>query len=73
MKKKSFLNYNIDLKKINESIEEFKSFSVAKQREMLIEMLNKNQLYVSLSEIGDKTFSVERKDEKINHNFFQSK
>jgi len=71
MKKKSFLNYNVDLKKINESIQEFKSFSVAKQKRILLEMLNKNQLYVNLSEVKDKNFKVSEKDKDINKEFYK--
>jgi adenine-specific DNA-methyltransferase len=67
------LNYNIDLKKINETIEEFKSFSIAKQKEIILEMLNKNQLYVNLSEIADKEFGVSENDRAINNDFYGNK
>jgi adenine-specific DNA-methyltransferase len=71
MKKKSFLEYNVDLKKINESIQEFKSFSVAKQKRILFGMLNKNQLYVNLSEIEDKNFEIRKEDKEINKKFYK--
>ncbi|MDD5463606.1 MAG: site-specific DNA-methyltransferase [Candidatus Moranbacteria bacterium] len=71
MKKRSFLNYNIDLKKINETIEEFKSFSIARQKEILLEMLNKNQLYVNLSEIKDKEFEIGDNEMKLNEKFYE--
>lgn len=70
MKEKSFLNWNVDLKAVNESLEEFKTFSIGKQKEILLEMLNKNQLYVNLSEIKDVTYKISEDDKKVNGEFY---
>jgi len=71
MKKKSFLNYNVDIKKFDETIDEFKKLSLAKQQRILFDFLNKNQLYVGLSEIEDVEFEVEEGDKKLNGEFYK--
>lgn len=71
MKKKSFLNYNIDIKKFDETIDEFKKFPLAKQKRTLFNLLNKNQLYVNLSEIEDKDFKVGDGNKKVNKEFYK--
>ena len=72
MKKKSFLNYNVDIKKFNESIDEFKKLPFSKQRRILFDILNKNQLCVNLSEIEDGDFKVGAEDKKINKGFYDN-
>ncbi|HPW67601.1 MAG TPA: site-specific DNA-methyltransferase, partial [Salinivirgaceae bacterium] len=47
MKAKSFLNYNVDIKKQEEHIDDFKALSLKEQKQHLCELLDKNQLYVN--------------------------
>ncbi len=70
MKAKSFLNYNVDIKKFDETIDEFKKLPLAKQQRTLFDLLNKNQLYVNLSEIEDKEFKIGEEDKKMNKEFY---
>ena len=70
MKEKSFLNYNVDIKKFDASLDEFKKFPLAKQKRTLLDFLNKNQLYVNLSEIEDREFRVGEGDKKMNRGFY---
>ncbi len=72
MKEKAFLNYNVDIKKFDEMIDEFKKLPVTKQKHTLLEILNKNQLYINLSEIHDKEFKGSAEDKKINKNFYSN-
>lgn len=72
MKEKSFLNYNVDIKKIDETINEFKKLPFTKQQHILFNLLNKNQLYVNLSEIKDKEFKVGEEDKKMNNEFYKN-
>ena len=71
MKEKSFLNYNIDIKAQDENIEEFKSFDLAKQKVLLVEILDKNQMYVNLSSMEDAEFEVTDEEKKITSDFYQ--
>jgi adenine-specific DNA-methyltransferase len=73
MKAKSFLNYNVDIQKQEEHIEEFKTLALEEQKQHLVELLDKNQLYVNLSSLNDKDFSVSDEEKKGTKDFYQLK
>ena len=73
MKVKSFLNYNVDLKQREEDIEKFKQLALSQQKEHLVELLDKNQLYVNLSSINDEDFKVNKEEKQVTNNFYQIK
>jgi len=73
MKAKSFLNYNVGIKKQDEHIEEFKALSLAEQKQHLCELLDKNQLYVNLSSINDADFACTEEEKKVTQDFYQIK
>lgn len=73
MKAKSFLNYNVDIKKQNEHIEEFKALTLQEQKQHLCEILDKNQLYVNLSSLNDADFACTDEEKKITQDFYQIK
>jgi len=66
-----FLNYDLDIKRFNDNQDEFKKLPLDKQKKLLLEMLNKNQLYVNLSEIDDVQFKVSREDKELNKKFYK--
>ncbi len=71
IKEHSFLNYNVDIKKQEEHIEEFKQLSIEEQKQHLVEILDKNQLYVNLSSMNDKDFEVSEEEKQITKDFYQ--
>mgnify|MGYP001047182921 FL=1 len=73
MKAKSFLNYNVDIQKQDEHIEEFKKLELVQQKKHLIELLDKNQLYVNLSSLNDKQFACTKVEKEVTQNFYQLK
>ena len=73
MKAKSFLNYNIDIKKQEEHLEDFKALSLTEQKQHLCELLDKNQLYVNLSSINDSDFACTEEEKKVTKDFYQVK
>lgn len=73
MKAKSFLNYNVDLQKQEAHIEDFKALTLEEQKQHLVELLDKNQLYVNLSSLNDKDFSVSAEEKKVTKDFYQLK
>lgn len=72
MKARSFLNYNLDIKKQQEHIEEFKALKLAEQKKHLVEILDKNQLYVNLSSMNDKDFKVTEEEKKVTKDFYKN-
>ena len=73
MKSKSFLNYNVDIRKQDEHLEEFKSLDLITQKQHLCELLDKNQLYVNLSSLEDCDFACSEEEKKITRDFYQIK
>ena len=73
MKNKSFLNYNVDIKKQEEHIEEFKALTLAEQKQHLCELLDKNQLYVNRSSLEDKIFECTEEEKQITNDFYGAK
>jgi adenine-specific DNA-methyltransferase len=70
LKDNTFLSWKIDLKIFDENAKDFANLSVTDQKKFLIECLDKNQLYVNLSEIEDKEYRVSYEDIKLNKEFY---
>ena len=81
--KNSFLNWYINPEVPEEAVKDFIligqsanskqqeiSEGLEKQKRLLVELLNKNQLYVNLSEMDDKDFQVSSEDKRLNNLFF---
>lgn len=73
MKEKSFLNYNIDIKRQEDHLEEFKTLSLENQKRHLCELLDKNQLYVNLSSLNDENFKCTPEEKNVTKDFYQIK
>lgn len=73
MKAKSFLNYNVDIQRQEQHIEDFKALSLQEQKQHLCELLDKNQLYVNLSSLKDENFACTPEEQKITKAFYQLK
>jgi len=73
MKARSFLNYNVDIKKQKEHIEDFKALSLQEQKQHLCELLDKNQLYVNLSSLNDADFKCSEEEKKVTEDFYKIK
>jgi adenine-specific DNA-methyltransferase len=71
MKAKSFLYYNVDIKKQDEHLEEFKSLSLDEQKQHLCEVMDKNQLYVNLSSLNDADFACTEEEKNVTKDFYQ--
>lgn len=70
MKGKSFLSYRVKINEMDKNIDDFIELSLEQQKKLLVEVLDKNHLYVNLSEIDDETYNVSDKDNKINKKFY---
>ncbi len=71
MKTKSFLNYNVNLKKQEEHINEFKQLTLEMQKHHLLTLLDKNQLYVNLSSLNDQDFEITTIEKQVTADFYQ--
>ena len=73
--KNSFLNWYVNSETPENAITDFIEIGKAengleKQKKLLAELLNKNQLYVNLSEIDDADFKVSKEDKELNRLFY---
>ncbi len=73
--KNSFLNWYVNPEIPEEAVNNFMEIGrfengLEKQKKLLAELLNKNQLYVNLSEIDDEDFKVSEDDKKLNQSFY---
>ena len=67
----SFLNWYVNEQMPQEAVEDFIAIGdVEKQKHLLVELLDKNQLYVNLSEIEDADFAVSEEDKTLNKKFY---
>lgn len=77
----SFLNWYVDPEMPEEAIKDFEAIGkedpstgsgrgFEKQKKLLAELLDKNQLYVNLSEIDDAQFKVSKEDKALNKAFY---
>ena len=67
-KMSSFLSYRIDSKKLKEK--EFLELSFAEQKQLLLEIIDNNNLYVNYNNIDDSTYSISEQDKKLNKEFY---
>ncbi|MBT3721436.1 site-specific DNA-methyltransferase [archaeon] len=65
-----FLNYDVEIKKFNDNKKDLENMKLKQQKDILVEMLNKNQLYVNLSEIEDSQFKVSKEDKELNKKWY---
>ncbi|WP_212573666.1 site-specific DNA-methyltransferase [Streptococcus sp. 11-4097] len=67
-KKSSFLSYRVDPKKLKKS--EFEKLSLAEQKQVLLELVDNNNLYVNYSEIDDSDYGILLEEKKLNKDFY---
>ena len=73
MKEKSFIAYNIDIKAQEASIDEFKQLDLEQQKQLLCEILDKNQLYVNVSDMNDIRFKTTDEERSVTNAFYSQK
>ena len=71
----SFLNWYVNAEIPEDAVKDFTEIGkdengLEKQKKLLAELLDKNQLYVNLSEIDDADFGVSEADKALNREFY---
>ncbi len=68
----SFLNWYVNEETPQDAVDDFIAINnVEKQKHLLTELLDKNQLYVNLSEVEDVDFNVSVEDKVLNGEFYK--
>lgn len=73
MEKTAFLSYKIDPKTVSANAKNFAELKISDQKKFLIECLDKNELYINLTEIDDKDYGISKENRALNNEFYNSK
>lgn len=71
MKATDYLNYKVDVKEVDANAESFDGLSLEDQKRFLIECLDKNLLYVALSDIDSNEYDVTEEDRRLTREFYR--
>ncbi|WP_240377295.1 site-specific DNA-methyltransferase [Bacillus piscicola] len=71
MKKAAYLNFKVDLEKVTAENENFQELSLEEQKDVLIQVLDLNQLYLNYSEIEDSQYDISDSVKAFNYSFYQ--
>ena len=69
VKNSSFLSYRVETKKLKR--EEFTQLSLGEQKQLLVELIDQNNLYVNYSDIDDVDNNVPDKEKELNRQFYK--
>jgi len=69
-KKSSFLSYKVNPRLIDTKDKDFKKLSITEKKKILLDLVDKNYLYVNYSDIDNADFKVSEEDKKLNKQFY---
>ena len=65
-----FINYKFDAEEFEKNIAEFYELTFDNQKKLLIELLDKNLLYVNYYDIDDEEYKISDADKKFTRSFY---
>jgi adenine-specific DNA-methyltransferase len=71
MEEEAFLSYKVDSSKLKEISKGLEQLSLDDQKAILIDLLDKNNLYIPYSEIQDKTYAIDETERLLNDYFYR--
>jgi adenine-specific DNA-methyltransferase len=71
MKESAYLNFKVDLERVSSKDKGYNALSLEEKKEVLIQVLDMNQLYLSYSEIEDEQYKIPEDIKVFNHSFYQ--
>src|SRR5699024_2864826 len=70
MKESAYLNFKVDLERVSSKDEEYNNLSLEEKKEVLIQTIDMNQLYLSYSEMEDEQYNIPEDVKAFNHSFY---
>lgn len=70
MQDKAQLSYKVDVKTINAIVDDFKLLSLEEQKQFLLGIIDKNQLYINYTEIDDVDYQCSDEEKTLNNAFY---
>ena len=71
MKETGYLNYKISISTIDENANSFDALSLENQKRFLVECLDKNLLYIPVSEVDSNEYSLSEDDKRLTKEFYK--
>lgn len=65
-----FISYKVNPKDIDTASEDFTALSLDDKKRLLMELLDKNQLYINYCDMEDETFAVSEEDKAFTKSFY---
>ena len=70
MQNTGFISYKVNPRDIDTSATEFATLSVEDKKKILLELLDKNQLFVNYCDIEDESFAISDEDKAFTKSFY---
>ena len=68
-----YVNDNADFREIHKSMDEFRNLSLDDQKTLMCKLVDKNMLYVNLSDMEDSEFGITNEEKEFNRSFYKQK
>jgi adenine-specific DNA-methyltransferase len=68
--KTDFISYKVSPAAINENADNFEELTIEEKKQLIIELLDKNMLYVNLCDINDEDFAISEADKNFTNSFY---
>lgn len=68
--KTGFISYKVNPKDIDTNPEDFSKLSIDDKKRLLMELIDKNQLYVNYCDIDDETYGISEEDKSFTKSFY---
>ena len=70
IKNNKFISYQVDINDFDKNINDFKELSIENKKLFLLEVLDKNYLYVNYCDVDDENFKVPEEDKLVTKSFY---
>ena len=71
LKDNQFVSYRVDINKVENNKKGFLALTEDKKRKLLIDIIDKNMLYVNYCDIEDEAYNVSQNDKLFNNSFYK--
>jgi len=73
MQEAGFISYKVYPKALDDQMRDFSKLPLEGQKQFMLEILDKNYLYIDYSEIDDKSYGITDLEKTLNHKFYGMK
>lgn len=68
-----FVSETVDLQVVRDNLDDFEALQDEEQKDLLMALLDKNMLYVNLSDMADEEYAISDTDKAFNRSFYKLK